>query len=199
MPPIGARFNQAGPPHRGRRQGVLSAPPPLPQSGLRHRPRPKTDRLGPRGRVRQGLPALRPRVRSSLLPGLWASSNAASGPTGPLRDLQPSGSPRKARLSSLPAAHGSTRRPRRGPTPPAPRAHRQAPGLLSRAPTVSARPSASRGIQEAICRGHDAFSEARASAHAAILATPPPQAHIYWILKDSMANTNSLKDLGNTT
>ncbi|KAJ1181743.1 hypothetical protein NDU88_006943 [Pleurodeles waltl] len=70
MLPIGARSNQAGPPYRGRRQGILSAPPPPPRSGLRHRPRPKTDHLGPRDGVRQGLPPLHPRVRSSLLPGL---------------------------------------------------------------------------------------------------------------------------------
>ncbi|KAJ1145524.1 hypothetical protein NDU88_011810 [Pleurodeles waltl] len=76
-----------------------------------------------------------------------------------------SGAPRRARQRAL---------AQRRPTPPGPRAHRRAPGLLSRAPAISAHPLASQGVQEAVRRGHNTFSEARAAELAETRPLTPP-------------------------
>ncbi|KAJ1105612.1 hypothetical protein NDU88_003017 [Pleurodeles waltl] len=90
-------------------------------------------------------------------------SGASRGPARPSQALRPSRPRREASHAKLLAAHGSTRWPSRGPLLPAPCAHSRTPGLLSCTPTVSTRPSASRGAQEAMRRGHDAINEARAA------------------------------------
>ncbi|KAJ1182266.1 hypothetical protein NDU88_007459 [Pleurodeles waltl] len=170
MPPIGVRSNQARPPHRGRRQGVLSAPPPPLRSGLRHRPRPKTDCIGPRGGVRQGLPALRPRVRSSLLPGLLGLLRCRqwphrSAPGSPAFWVSPQGptllAPRPAQ-QRVPAQVRSDiagpAHPQTGPGFPLPCAH------CLRSPL--GRPGHPGGNM----RGHDAFILSNVRGESALLA-----------------------------